>query len=502
MRAARARDGDEGMAIVVALAIVMVVFLLITAVLGQALYDISQSVSARRRLEAINAAEAGLAWYSQLLARADVNSLVDPPWGRAGSGTFTIERGAGIPRLASRDAEGLATFALKVKYFSKNPCSSRAAGGNMSGCTLDGARTVTAWPSALPAPIWAIVRSTGTSGGAERTMESVMQLTPRSGSSGAYGMYFGSVCFENSRPNVQVSGAVFVAGAAPCPGFTLTNGAKWKSNGLSVLGSVQTFSTTSNTEGLFQVDKVEAAGAVKVGNGSTGSGLSNSNNCGRVNNFCILTSAKSTLGTTAITTLQKGLVTNPGPTSLPSYDGEYAFTVFNASKWGAQWMVSTGPLPSDLQASSPTIFRITGCGSPLALSGTYVLRHDVAIVSDCGFTTASGTNFIGSGAIYLVTIASACDPAGTRTTTTFTGTTTAGELFLSTTCAVVFHSAGGNIELTGAFLAAQATFRGNYPASDGLIKLTYDDDLSIGTASPTTYFLQDVQYIREIQKPA
>ena len=90
-RLTRTLHRDDGIAMVTALLVTFVVFMLSVAVIRQAIHNVGASGYDQRRLRTVSAAEAGLNWAYNQLEFTDVSSL----WTGTGGTPLTLDEGSG-----------------------------------------------------------------------------------------------------------------------------------------------------------------------------------------------------------------------------------------------------------------------------------------------------------------------------------------------------------------------------------------------------------------------
>lgn len=205
------RRSEDGIAIVVALLVTVIAFVVVTGVLAQAIHNVVQSGYGRRRLAAISAAEAGLNWYANQLSTSNLVAISTPGlgWVNPSAGCQTRPLGVdtcwyryvglggavGGSRALAGTIPEQATFEVHVLYTSQNPCQ----GGSPPAakpCSMSNIpsrvstighpgvatpvtgvlllKDTTAEP--FPNPAYAIVRSIGKVGNVTRSLESYVRL--------------------------------------------------------------------------------------------------------------------------------------------------------------------------------------------------------------------------------------------------------------------------------------------------------------------------------------
>ncbi|MFM8304459.1 MAG: hypothetical protein ACKOA9_09210, partial [Actinomycetota bacterium] len=202
-RLRRLAGRDEGVALVVALAITLIVFVITTAILADAFHNVVGSANSRARLSAINAAEAGIDAYSAVLENSSIDKLTTAPWTGSGN-TWTTNwstptnwpdtngQVVGIPSLAS--------YVIKAEYFADAALAQPLSPGTYTDKTF-------------PPELWVRLTSTGSvprgcaagaAGCVRRTMQSVLQMrSVRANLRGAFAGMF--ICEMGNRFSVTGS---------------------------------------------------------------------------------------------------------------------------------------------------------------------------------------------------------------------------------------------------------------------------------------------------------
>lgn len=385
---------DEGIALVVALMITLLVFLLTTAILADAFHSVVASAKARERLTAIGAAEAGVAWYANKLEMTSVTNLKSSTYWSGSSNTYTS---SSVPVSGS---PGGGSFVLTAKYWTD------------SGLTSPTDLTT------LPTPLWVELLSAGKAGSVVRTVRAVLQLQGiRSSVSGGIAGIF--ICELGNRFTITGPFAdLILVGdqTTPCPADALlvTSGQFQTSGSVYVVNGSATLSNTSKIDGNLwaKYDIKLGSGALSLaGSGGGGGGAAQ---CNTQNNASILIcgDATSLEGSVSMNNTSRvlGLAGQcagcylPAPdfpqitqiTSPPPSPPQFQWSDFfpTSAGWPAAasaTSISTGAeLVNNLKNASSTdpkrIFRVTSCTTPLEITNaTFTLGADVAVVSPCGF---------------------------------------------------------------------------------------------------------------------
>lgn len=209
---------DQGIALVVALLVTVIAFIIMTGVLAEAIHNIARAGYVRRRIAAVSAAEAGLNWYAQVASSATLTSLSNPGLGWTHS---TTGPDAGWYVKGPLEASGgpeKATFRVFVRYSKTTPCPDIT---DLTTCLLTNmgpALDLTLFEGPgedpFPDPAYAIVRAIGTSGSVSRALEQYVRLRPTLASlagglsaislcmgTGAKVTVYGDLTINNQRSN-------------------------------------------------------------------------------------------------------------------------------------------------------------------------------------------------------------------------------------------------------------------------------------------------------------
>lgn len=485
---------DDGFALPLALAIVLIIAILATAVLSQAAFDLSQGGRVERRVKAVNAAEAGLSWYFRHLAsKATKFQLTSSPW-KAQSGVGHYSR----PASAALGLQG-ATFSIDVQYLENDPCPTTASPTTLLCNWQSDADKfdIKSASSNLPDEFFAIVTSTGIAGTGRsevvRALQSAVRLHPVPGTGLPYAVSSSAMCIEGS---VSISGDVALAGDAafpsgyPCAGskdlvidanqFTLTSGDLYlKSGNLQATGS----STSLNVHG----DVWTGASATLVG----GPGAPSTTKCKPSNKICIwgdflYGSTPSISGDVAVL----GAKTQ-SPDSPPVDD----FQPFNwvSADWEAKnWTVDTSGWPATTWAANTVYYISSGC-PPSGWPGKVTLNGDVAVVSQsCGFTFDTNSQFSGTGKISFIVVdaGGACSSTSASNIRVENGPTfLISGVYFFTPCVLDVQNNSGGIkgQMFGRFLYFKQSQ-----------KITFLKSVPTPLPGATASFRVDVRYITEV----
>lgn len=416
------RSGDEGVAIVVALLVTVIAFLLMTAILAQSLHNIVQSGYGRKRLSAVSAAEAGLNWYANRVARTSLTVISTPTfgWTRDAKGWYVRK-----PEAASGHPDR-AEFQVKVRYSTTSPCTNAQ---DLSTCALSHlsdpmllSRYVGANPDPFPNPVYAVVRSIGIvdmegspspgeigTGSVQRVLEEYVRL--RAGTtvvaggisaislclgSGAKISVYGDLAINNETA-ARANLAPFVAN---CP---LTN-----DTGNIVIDGGKYLRTVPWSPAFAQGDllikggglvvqptkHVEIAGDLWV-EGEIGFGCTGGVSCVKPSSPCAssgtIQCVQGDAYGTGIYQGPYGHIVGQQTICSPACPPEANFTEirWDPAQW-QDWTVLSGTassLSSMIQAArTPTVIHLSGTNCRVTMpSGQVKLYTSVAVVSECGY---------------------------------------------------------------------------------------------------------------------
>lgn len=496
---------ESGFALVVALLVTMISFILVTAVLAQAMHNVTQSGYLRKRTAAIHAAEAGLSWFSHVLENTTLQALSTSPWTYSGGWwSRTVSEVASQP-------DG-ATFTIRVKYTATDVCLT-------APCTATGL-TPLPLTNPVPEPIYAIVRSIGTANGVSRALESAVRLHAETGGvDAAMGVIGTSLCFDSGASLEIPVGSVHVLDLPP-GGWPTTfpdnckindvlvdNGNKLDLQNGSLLVDDQGFTVTNGGEFKVTGD-LWAEGAISLGGG----GGNIVDECG-VNTICVGGDAIGSSVTIGSGAAVLGDLVECDPACPPTATS-FPILTADPANW-TNWTIvnvatSTAALTAMTSASTKTAYIISST-SPASCNtlfdGSYTINVDVAIVSSCRFEISGNTQggtakdeIRGSGSITLVSAwpgtaaAPAAQPSctGTRDITVSTNPTLEQPVFFYTPCTLVLEN-NSTAPLTGQFVARFIFLKNGTKLS--VVNLIGDAASVPGLVSG---FKQDIRYVKEI----
>lgn len=505
----RAAD-DSGIALVVALMVALLVFILTTAMLADAFHNVVGSARGRERLTSVNAAEAGLSWYTHALESATIAALRSSPW----SGTASTY--ASAPKTLD-GMPGKATFTVTATYWGAYDPTADAFSGSpcASPCTNF---TATTDANALGS-IWVDLRSLGRAGGVARTVRAVVELRPvHSSLAGAFAGIF--ICELGNRFTITGPSAdIYMVGQNPAGSGCEDNNLVVTSGQFTTTGSVFVLNGAADLRNTTKIDgSLWAKGAINLGSGG---GLSTATQCSSRASASVLicgdaTSLTSTptVGGTAKVLGVKSLCT--GCTLPPLGFSQINVATAKASFPSPTWTLTQHPYADAAtlfgtgSAQTPQLWEFTSCpASPARIampSGTLYLRGDLALVSPCGFEFGGRVEFrkapgvTTAPSLYLMTgyTSTACTiGANPRTANDSRDIvfkqnfdSTAIRLYVYTPCKLIFTN---QVNVTGQVVARQLYAQGR--TTINTVNLL---GVSAGAPGPVTSFSARVVNIREI----
>lgn len=403
---------DQGFAVVVAILVSMIAFLIMTAVLAESIHNITQSGYGRRRIAAVNAAEAGLNWFANAASGASLTYLSSPglQWTR-NSGWYIR-----APQPASGSPDN-ATFQVFVRYSLTSPCSTlddlrTCQVSNMSDPAVDLDAYEGPGEDPFPDPVYAIVRSVGVAGAAERALEAYVRLRAnRTAVTG--GLSAISLCLGPGA-KVSVQGDLAInnqkIGAARPQAFKANCPTTWSTGNLVLEGGqyLRTFAGTNGVGNLYikggglsvtgqRYAKISGRlwveDSIELGCSGAGCSVKPSSSC--VNTGTIQCVEGDALGQ-SIKQGTAGHIVGVQTTCNPACSPPANFTEIRwdpANPW-PNWVVvevtdtSAANMKSQIEApTSPTVLHISGPSCDVTLpSGTLTLKTSVALVSECRFS--------------------------------------------------------------------------------------------------------------------
>lgn len=541
-RAARRAAPDGGAAIVIGLLITLLTFLIATAVLAQAIHNVNQSGYGRRRLAAVNAAEAGLNWYVDYVNSKGLKELsgTDWEWSDAAGGWYetAIERDAATYPEPAR-------FIVRAMYSTTNPCFDPATKKDKFCEMTTGSKlaTIPLGFDTLYARVQSI-GSVGQSASAIRTLESFIRLRPQR-SSVSSGLVAYSVCMTGKGTSkIQVEGDLAVefqpepwpsnpAGTALCPvstNLTVKSGGELKilpQNGQGGSLVISGGGLDVDSAGKFSAVSVWAERSIKLGGDGSDPALS----CPESDaSQCVAGDLKAptvTFGTKAFYGGSKTLCTSPCPplTYFPRY-------VWDPTQW-VGWASGSATSVTDLfnkmqLADEDTVFYIggksDGLTGPKDADGLYPcdvrftsvvlrLKAKIGVVSYCRFIfEKSGAVLTGPGSLLLISASpppTLEDPDpdadctqesatyGSRQDVVITNNQTFElPLYIYTPCVLRVE----NNQDTGSPLPVLAQFAAKFLYIKNSVRLSYRDIATYVKIIPgeVAWFQADLKFVQEI----
>lgn len=455
---------DEGLALVVALVVTLLVFILTTAILADAFHNIVGSANARERLTAINAAEAGVSWYSRAIESGGLAALRGGSWSGSGN-TFTYSSPAG----AVRGIPGSGAFVVTATYY-------------MSSSYVNATDALVACPAcptlqsvtdaAMPTKFRVQLESAGTAGSVTRKVVTVMELIPqRAGLTGAFaGIY---ICelgnrFTITGPTADVFLLASATAGSDCPDahssvdatdiLAVTSGQFTTSGSVYALyGGVCLTNTTKIDGSLWAAGRIILGGPT---NCSGGGSAASAPTCSSQSPASILICGDAT-SLTASPVIGSGsrVLGSAGQClgcSLPALEFTQ-ITLAQAAATFSGW--GTGSSLTDLESlattpASHTLFSVSSCAAPTSFSKDLYLKADIAIVSPCGFSFIRKVIVRASASppptLYLFTGYTASCATMHNTTMSQNFDASAIKLFLYNPCKLTFTN---QVNITGQLLA-------------------------------------------------
>lgn len=461
----RRMNEERGVALVVAMLVMTVVMLLSITVVAQSIHELDASGNDRRRLQSVNAAEAGTnAWY-EYIETADLDSFNCAPISQA------------------LDTEpGPTSFTATPTFYAAD------------------ATTVMSCPfSSTSYPSYVKVESTGVSGGVQRSFESYVRLSPIAGGGfGAAILSSNAASFSNS---FDVFGDVGYDGNIYVLSGNLTMGNSGHVRGtIYVPAGTATLSNSARIEGdLWANGTISMSNTASVG----GNGTSSTGNISGSNSAAITGNAKAAgtiSGVTVGGTKTPSTPSGPPPTqafpqvtwvpanwsgyTVSTYSGATACTSARTSITGA-W-------------SGNRVIRITGatpCTLAFSNNTTVNVNGNLAIITDWGITMTNQSNWNGATTVkkayFISTWGGACG-SGASSKTVSTANNTNFNAFVNpifySPCTVSMNNSSN---FKGQVIGGTVSIANNF-------NMTYQEVLIPGVDYGLSGFSQDIAYVREI----
>lgn len=538
---------EGGLAMVVALLVTAIVFVVASAIFLQSMHDVLLSGYARRRLAAINAAEAGLNWYSSRLSTQGLAGLGGATGGLGWtkqSSWYVFPNSRAAAKVAT--SPDVATFEIHVLYTSKNPCTDAA--GDAAACGLANVPASShislqdTNASRFPNPAYAIVRSIGAVGTVQRALESYVRIRAiRSivpGVVSSVSLCLGSAAKVTVQGDLSVNNQALVGGSpptqfkGPCPdtystgdlvvagggGLWITASQNGGGGNLSIRGGGV---VVDGNTALEAAGDVWTEGQAKLGGGGATAGA-----CSDASVQCVGGDVRANSASFGSKAGVQGEVflcdpACPPPISFPEI-------VWSTSDWKSWAIVDPAPTGAALFAqidgtTTPTVFHVPSstCAYPgdpaniefdkaLAPDGAQIrIQTDIAIVSKCRFIfrTSSATlkNIGATHALLLITESAVPPPAcgaetsapyGDHDVTIEQNPTIEPSLFIYTPCILWI----ANNQETGKTDTVRGQFAARYIIVKNQVVMIEDAISTRMTSEPGAVrrFEQDVRFVREI----
>ena len=476
----RLRDEENGVAMIMALAVSFIVLLLSTVVIAQSIHSLESSGYDRERLLSVNAAEAGTNhWYAFLETTAPVDMAADGGCD-GGTGALTISD-------IVQSGPSAAAFTSVGTFYA-------ADGTTVMSCS---SFTDTTYPSFVK------VESTGTiNGSPNRTIETYVRLTPNFGGFGAAILAVNGATITNNftvtgnsgndgdvyilngdlviSNGMTLYGNVYVpTGSAEFQNNTVVKGSIWARDDVDIENPATIEGAALSSEGDivgsgFINDDATAAGDVDSANLTIG---------GIVTEFVSMPDVPSqtfpqiTSSTAAWITAGYTLVdysANPGATKC-----------LKARDWIKNTWASSGVTNALIRIDQTCTFTPPN-------NETYSLPGHLGILSDGGFNLSQRSTWNGtSGSIkhlHFISVYSASCPGTTKDISV--GNNTNFNSFTQVSFYTPCHASMSNQNaFAGQVLARDVTIGNNF-------KMSYKPVLVPGITG-VTGFKQDISYIHE-----
>ena len=504
----RLRD-ERGIALVSALLISMVLVSISVAVVTLSVHNVEQSSNDRKRLQAINTAEAGLGATESLLQTTTTSALPC-------TGDAVLH--ATLPTSPSSE------YTTSIDYYNKYPPS-----GTPMTCSAVRAATVLPKAAQITSSGTAVI--SGQHGAVTRTMETLVRMNPiRSG--------FQQAIFSDKdiilNNNLNVNGNIGNDGDVYTNGKLICNNSSVIKGSLLVQGYVELGNSCSVAQDVWTKGHIKVSNSATIGHDATASSVDPDGTPADISFFNAnsyvthnATAARSCTncpGHVGGAITPNHVSTNPPRIDLPkinyvpscwadpaSCDADVPIAPFtnfvnftNCSTSGAGNTQDT----IDAGYTSNTVVRITSnCILPWQNNTTVNVRANMAIITDGGFSTINQTTFQSADGtphdLYLIVpweattggnltggtpdCSSAQHDMAISNQTTFSNL----HVFMYTPCKVSYNN--NNSGLGGQVLAGQVEI-------DNLYNLSFYP-LRIPGAGPITGYRVDISYEREIVNP-
>jgi Tfp pilus assembly protein PilX len=236
----RMHDEERGLAMVVSLMVVFVVLLLASAVFAQSIHNSDQSAYDRRRLQSVDAAEAGLNYFSNYMEQTAVVDLASRCGIVTAAGLCTSGNPFADPQpITVAIAPGTASFSVTATWYS--------AVSSTGNTPFSGTITNNNYPKAVK-----VVSGGTTNGVTTRTMETFMSLTGESGGFRGAVITNTTLGLTNSfsiSGDTIYNGDIYVTCTTPPCNANLTSGTQTIKGNLYVPSGSLTISTSVHIYG-------------------------------------------------------------------------------------------------------------------------------------------------------------------------------------------------------------------------------------------------------------
>ena len=463
-------NGEEGMAMIVALLVSVVLLLLSIVIVQQSIHDVTSSGYDRARLTSVNAAESGGNYYYAYLQSTNVGSLSCSPV------TQTI---ASAPRAAS---------------FTATPTFYDATGAVMP-CSIPTPFTSTYYPASV------LINTTGTvDGQTPRKMQTYIRLSPVYGGFGAAVLTNNGASFPNNfdiygntgndgdvyilNGNLTISNTPHIRGNVNIP-----NGSVSMSGNSNILGNLwANLGVTINNPGSITGNVISSTGSI----GGSGSISGNA------------TAATTISGVAVAGTKYPNTVSPKPPTQA------FPQISFNAADWSGYTInIYSGTVAGKTACDRAKTFvegawtgnyvvRITGptpCTYSNTNNSTVNVNGNLAIITDWGIAFNNRSNWNGASttkSLYFISVwGTVCPASGTSNKTVSTANNTSfnsfAQAFFYSPCTVSMNNTNN---YAGQVLGGTVSIGNQYT-------MTFRPVLVPGYGDVTS-FRQDIAYVREV----
>ena len=432
----RMHDDERGLAMVVSLMVVFVVLLLAAAVFAQSIHNSTQSAYDRRRLQSVDAAEAGLNYFSNYMEQTAVVDLatrcgvvLSSPPTQAGQCTSGNPFAEPQPITVSI-APGTASFTITATWYS--------AVSSTSATPFTGTITNNTYPKAVR-----VVSGGTTNGVTTRTMETFMSLTGQSGGFRGAVITNTTLGLQNSftiSGDTNYNGDIYVTCTTPPCNANLTSGTQIIKGNLYVPAGSLTISTSVHIYGsvwangnvLINQPQVQIDGDATS---STGSLTVSSGHVNGTGTYCTTVSGGANVGGGTVGSCQSAPPTPAFPqltyddTVSPAADGDYltgcsdspivdcytlktfgtvGSTSNTACTQARSYIEGTGASNYDGGSTIPSSYSgvivriLSKCAYSNSNNKTINLGTDLAIITNGSITLSQQSNWNGQGSLRRV----------------------------------------------------------------------------------------------------